>query len=106
MKNMESAQKLKNVIDGRLCDPCDKKYISNINPADGTTISMIPESTNADVCSAVASAKKALARSDWNHAYISARTRAEWLSKIADGIQSRLEIFAQAESLDTGNYCY
>jgi acyl-CoA reductase-like NAD-dependent aldehyde dehydrogenase len=99
------ATKLQNYVNGKFQDPKDGKYIDNINPADGTVVNLIPESTATDVDEAVAAATAALSRPDWGHAYVSAKKRSEWLSKIADGIQERLEIFAQAESKDTGA-CY
>ena len=95
--------KLENYINGKFQSPAENKYIKNVNPVNGKTISMIPESTNADINLAVEAATQALARPDWNHFYISQRKRSEWCSRIADGIESRLEEFAQAESLDTGN---
>lgn len=103
---MESIGKLQNYVNGKFQDPLSQKYIPNINPTNGTTISMIPESNAADVNEAVAAAKKALSDPNWNYNYISQRKRAEWLTRIADGIQSRLELFAQAESLDTGKFLF
>ena len=88
---MDEFPKLRNYINGCHQPPVVDNYIPNINPTNGKTISMIPESTSQDIVNP-----------DWNHNFVSQRKRAEWLSRIADGIQSRLELFAQAESLDTG----
>ena len=99
---MDEFPKLRNYINGCHQPPVVDNYIPNINPTNGKTISMIPESTSQDIVLAADAAKKALVNPDWNHNFVSQRKRAEWLSRIADGIQSRLELFAQAESLDTG----
>jgi len=102
---MASTTKLQNYVNGNFQDPKEGKHIENINPADGSVANLIPESTKPDIDEAVAAATAALARPDWSHVYVSAKTRSEWLSKIADGIHDRLELFAQAESKDTGmNY--
>jgi acyl-CoA reductase-like NAD-dependent aldehyde dehydrogenase len=95
---------LENYINGNFQPPKDINYIHNVNPTNGTTTSMIPKSNISDICQAVDAAKEALNNPNWNYNYISQRTRSEWLSRIADGLESRLEIFAQAESLDTGNF--
>lgn len=99
---METTTKLSNYINGSFQAPKEGKYIDNINPADGTIVNLIPESTVSDVDEAVAAATAALKKPDWSHVYVSAKKRSEWLARIADGIQDRLEIFAQAESKDTG----
>ena len=96
------SKNLQNYVNGAWVAPADGAYIKNENPYDGTTISMIPKSTAADVGKAVMAAKAALLQPDWDGAYISARKRSMWLSQIANGIEARLEEFAQAESLDTG----
>lgn len=94
--------RLTNYINGVFQPPINDKYIPNVNPVDGTTISLIPESNGDDVSQAVTAATTALTHPDWNHSCVSLRQRAEWLIKIADGIEARVDQFAQAESLDTG----
>lgn len=97
--------KLQNFIDGSFVDPIDGRYIENVNPVNGTTISMIPESSAADIDRAVIAANQSLTRPDWDATYVTPKARGQWLSRIADGIADRLELFAQAESLDTGTGC-
>ncbi len=96
--------RLVNYIHDSFRSPQEGKYIENINPADGSVISLVPDSCAKDVDEAVKAAKHALALPEWNHNYITAKKRAEWLKKLADGIEARLEQFAQAESKDTGKH--
>lgn len=95
--------RLANYIDGEFVSPVENKYIENINPHDGSVISLIPDSSSPDVNKAVIAAKAALQRPSWGVDYVTAKQRAAWLRKIADGIEAKLELFARAESLDTGN---
>lgn len=97
-----SALRLPNYIDGEFRPPIEGKYIENINPSDGSVISYVPDSNAPDVDLAVAAAKRALASPEWNANVVTLKKRAEWLKKLADGIEARLEQFAQAESRDTG----
>ncbi len=95
--------RLPNYIDGEFLSPADNKYVENINPHDGSVISLIPDSTSPDVDKAVAAAKAALRRPSWHIDFVTVKQRSAWLKKIADGIEAKLELFARAESLDTGN---
>jgi acyl-CoA reductase-like NAD-dependent aldehyde dehydrogenase len=101
----EHILRLPNYIDGEFRPPVEGKYIENINPSYGTVISYVPDSNAPDVDLAVAAAKRALASSEWNANVVTLKKRAEWLKKLADGIEARLEQFAQAESRDTGMLC-
>jgi acyl-CoA reductase-like NAD-dependent aldehyde dehydrogenase len=94
--------KLTNHINGVNVTPSEDKYVDNVNPVNGSVISLIPDSGVEDVNQAVRAAKGALQHPEWNHNYVTARKRSDWLRKIADAIESRLEEFAAAESLDTG----
>jgi aminomuconate-semialdehyde/2-hydroxymuconate-6-semialdehyde dehydrogenase len=94
--------RLPNYIDGVFRPPCEAKYIENINPTDGSVVSYVPDSNGQDVDMAVSAAKRALASPEWNVNYVTVKKRSEWLKKLADGIEARLEQFAQAESRDTG----
>jgi hypothetical protein len=100
-----SALKVNNYINGNFCPPIENRFIPNVNPADGSIISVIPDSGADDVNAAVASAHSALSHPGWTHATVTTRTRARWLRRIADLIEERLELFAQAESRDTGTPC-
>lgn len=101
-QNKKMTARLANYIDGEFVSPTQNKYVENINPHDGSVISLIPDSSLEDVNRAVDAAKAALLRPSWHSDYVNAKQRAAWLRKIADGIESKLELFARAESLDTG----
>ena len=103
---MSNSSKLLNYVNGHFVGSAADNYIENIDPADGSVISLIPNSTSDDVNVAVAAAHAALSNPNWHFSRVTARQRSEWLHKIADGIQSRFEEFARAESLDTGKYLY
>ena len=51
MSNEE--HKLYNIIDGQKCPPQEGKYLSKCNPATGTELYKIPQSTKEDVDRAV-----------------------------------------------------
>jgi aminomuconate-semialdehyde/2-hydroxymuconate-6-semialdehyde dehydrogenase len=98
----DNVLRLPNYIDGAFRPPFEAKYIENINPTDGSVVSYVPDSNSQDVDMAVSAAKRALASPEWNFNYVGLKKRSEWLKKLADGIEARLEQFAQAESRDTG----
>ena len=50
-------KKIANYINGRLIEPKSKNYINNYNPATGEIYSLIPDSKDDDVNSAIESAK-------------------------------------------------
>lgn len=99
---MSEIKKLSNFINGNFVTPLKNKYIENINPHNGEVISLIPESTSEDMNNAVIAAKNALLSEEWHYNMISAKKRSLLLTKIANELENRLELFAQAESLDTG----
>ena len=75
-------EKICNYINGRFVAPKSGKYIKNISPVDGVHYSLIPDSTEGDVDSAVEAAKKAFV--DWGSS--SKKVRFNWLMKLADAI--------------------
>jgi aminomuconate-semialdehyde/2-hydroxymuconate-6-semialdehyde dehydrogenase len=89
---------LKNFIGGNYIEPLGKNYFDNINPATGEIISKIPAADASDVSLAVESARKAF--HSWSNS--SLETRFKILNKIAEGIESRCEELALAETRDTG----
>lgn len=89
---------IKNYIDGQLIPPVLDEHIENVDPSRGEVYSMIPDSTNEDVEKAVAAAERAF--DEWSNT--PKFERAQILIKIADIIESRLDEFAAAESLDNG----
>lgn len=89
---------IKNYIDGALVSPNSGTYLDNFEPATGMVYSKIPNSGGADVQAAVDAAKKAW--KGWKD--LSNDKRCRWIEKIADGIEARLDDFAEAESKDNG----
>jgi len=74
------------------------EYFDTFNPSTGQRLTQIPHSSSEDVHRAVCSAKAAFP--SWSAT--PAPQRSIYLSRIADLIESRLEEFAQAESMDQG----
>ena len=87
-----------NFIDGVFVDATGGGTITNINPATGEQIGTLAQSGKADVESAVQAAK--VVQKDWSS--LSMLERADWLDRIADGLEQRKEDLAQRESKDTG----
>ena len=67
-------------------------------PATGAIYAQLQQAESAQVDQAVAAARRA--GPDW--AALGGPARAQWLRRLADHIEARLEIFAEAESRDTG----
>ncbi len=89
---------LKNFIGGNYIEPLDKNYFDNINPATGDVISKIPASKDADVALAIEAAKRVF--HSWSNSTLESRFKI--LNKIAEGIESKLDELALAETIDTG----
>lgn len=87
-----------NFIDGIFVEALDGSTLSNVNPATGGEIGSIVRSKTDDVEAAVQAAMRA--RNDW--AALSILERADWLDRMADGLEQRKEEIAQRESRDTG----
>lgn len=83
---------------GEYRQPLDGGWIPNADPATGEIYSEVADSGPQDVAMAVAAAQAA-ARA-WGES--SVESRSHWLNRLADGIESQLEQFASAESLDAG----
>lgn len=90
--------RLSNFIDGAHVAPLNQKYFPSLNPATEDVHVEVPRSEASDVVNAVAAAKAAFP--GWSERR--AEVRADFLDKIADGIVSRAEELARAESLDQG----
>jgi aminomuconate-semialdehyde/2-hydroxymuconate-6-semialdehyde dehydrogenase len=90
--------KIKNYINGKLIEPQSGKYIDNYDPSRGKVYSLIPDSGEADVDQAVKAAK--LAFPSWSA--LKNTERSDWLFKISNRINEKLDELAQAESLDNG----
>ena len=89
---------IKNYINGQLIPPVLDEHLDNIDPSRGEVYSKIPNSTKEDVEAAVIAAENAF--ETWSNT--PKEQRAAVMIKIADIIQSRLDEFAEAESLDNG----
>ena len=91
-------QKIENYIGGKLLAPISENYLDNFNPATGEIYSLIPDSDERDVESAVEAAKKAFPV--WSK--MSAEERHDHLIKISNLIERDLDALAEAESVDNG----
>ena len=91
-------KKIANYINGRLIEPKSKNYINNYNPATGEIYSLIPDSNDDDVNSAIESAKSAFP--SWSK--LKNSERSQWLEKISNEIHNQLDELAVAESIDNG----
>ncbi|RZA25940.1 MAG: aldehyde dehydrogenase [Proteobacteria bacterium] len=91
-------QTILNFIDGRHEAPRAGRYLDNFGPRTGERIGSIPDSDQSDIDRAVTAARKAFPA--WRR--LSRMERAQFLYRIADAIEARLEEFAEAESLDQG----
>ena len=89
---------IQNFIDGGFYAPISRNYIDDINPATGEIITLIPESNEKDITEAVTAAKKAFP--SWS--VTPAEKRFEVLNKIAELIDSNLDVLALAETTDNG----
>jgi aminomuconate-semialdehyde/2-hydroxymuconate-6-semialdehyde dehydrogenase len=90
--------KISNFINGDFAAPGKGHYLDNVNPSEGKVYSLIPDSDEADVTSAVEAAQKAFPT--WSAS--PAKDRSAVLLKIADAIDLNLEKLARAESIDSG----
>ena len=90
--------RLANLIDGRLQAPQRDVWLNVHEPATGAVFAHCPDSTAADVETAVAAANRAAA--GWANTPV--EQRAQRLQRLADLIEARLEEFALLESRDSG----
>ena len=90
--------KLENYINGQLVKPVSENYLDNFNPATGEVYSLIPDSDERDVETAVAAARAAFPA--WSR--MSAEQRHDRLIKLSSLIERNLDRLAEAESVDNG----
>jgi aminomuconate-semialdehyde/2-hydroxymuconate-6-semialdehyde dehydrogenase len=90
--------KIQNYINGELVAPQAGQYLDNYDPSRGKVYSLIPDSDEKDVETAVAAAKAAFP--EW--AVTPKDVRSNYLLKIASLIEENLDKLAKAESLDNG----
>ncbi len=91
-------EKIRNYIDGQLCEPLGGAYLDNVEPATGHVYSLVPDSDELDVQRAVDAAERAFPA--W--AATPAAQRSKLLLRIADLIDANLDKLARAESIDNG----
>ncbi len=89
---------LYNFINGEFQPPSSNQYLDVYEPATGQVYSKVADSNDTDVENAVQAAQNAFGK--WS--VTSMDDRANFLNKVADGIESRLDELAQFESRDTG----
>lgn len=87
-----------NFIDGEDRAPVGGQYLDGIEPATGSVYSRVPDSDERDVEAAIQAAKRAFP--GWSKTPAAERSRI--LLAIANGIESRREELARAESVDNG----
>ncbi len=90
--------KIRNYINGELLPPLSNSYIDNYEPARGEVYSLIPRSSSEDLKLAIDAAKEAFPK--W--AATSKEVRSDFMRKISERIDERLEELAKAESKDNG----
>ena len=88
---------IRNYIGGRFVD--GGRRFPDTNPIDGSLVAEVCEASKSDVDEAVAAARAAL-HGPWGR--FSIAERADWLYRIAAGIEARFEEFVAAEVADTG----
>jgi len=91
-------QKILNYINGQYLEPVSKKWLDNYNPSNGEVYSQIANSNQADIENAYQAAKEAFPK--WSNTTIDERSKI--MLKIADLIEEKLIILAEAEAKDNG----
>ncbi len=91
-------RRLENYINGVLKAPIDQVYLDVYDPSVGEVYAQLPNSSIADVDEAVLAAKEAFPM--WSS--LSNEIRADYLRKMAAGIERRFDAFVAAESQDNG----
>jgi aminomuconate-semialdehyde/2-hydroxymuconate-6-semialdehyde dehydrogenase len=89
---------LTNFINGEYCQPVNQEYIDNIEPATGLVYGQTPNSDVDDLELAISAAENALPA--WRNLLL--EQRADYLLKIAQGIEDNLDNLARAEAIDNG----
>ncbi|MGY1409221.1 MULTISPECIES: aldehyde dehydrogenase [unclassified Luteimonas] len=86
------------LIGGALREPASGQWLEVADPASGRPFASVAAGDTRDVDDAVAAATAAAP--GW--AALPNDVRARWLEKLADALEARAELFAQAESRDAG----
>lgn len=89
---------IQNFINGQFLPSVSNKWLDNYNPANGEVYGKLPNSTKADVDNAYIAAKSAFPT--WSQTTLEERSRI--LIKISELLETHLQRFAEAESIDNG----
>lgn len=92
------SKQIQNFINGAYVAPVSGSYFENYNPSQGKVYSWVPDSGSEDIAHAVEAAKAAYPA--WKDTPSEDKFRI--LNKIAEGIEQKLQILAEAESTDQG----
>ena len=92
------AKKHDNFINGQWVPPVKGKYFKNVSPINGQTLSEVARSTAEDIELALDAGHKAFEK--WGKTSVT--ERATLLMKIADVMESNLDVLALVETLDNG----
>ncbi|MEO6172977.1 MAG: aldehyde dehydrogenase family protein, partial [Arenimonas sp.] len=87
-----------NTIGSQQASAISDAWLEVINPATGEAFARCPDSDKADLETAVIAARKAFPL--WSH--LANNERALWLNKLADALEQSIELFALAETNNTG----
>ena len=96
--NLTAPDKILHFINGQFCEPKEKAYMDNVNPATGKVYSQIPCGNKEDVEAAVQAASAAF--ESWKHT--TPEFRFKILNRMAELIEENLDAFAIAETNDNG----
>jgi aminomuconate-semialdehyde/2-hydroxymuconate-6-semialdehyde dehydrogenase len=91
-------ERILNYINGELVEPNSKSYLDNFEPATGKVYGEIPDSNHTDIDQAITAAEAA--KDAW--AKTSRQDRSDYLIKMANVIESKVDQFVAAESRDNG----
>jgi aldehyde dehydrogenase len=87
-----------NFIGGKWVAPVEGRYFDNPSPITGKRLCQVPRSTAADIELALDAAHKA--KDAWGRTSVQERSRL--LNKVADKLESNLDLLALVETLDNG----
>src|ERR1700721_3641598 len=96
-KQVLSRDRYENFIGGRVA-PKEGRYFDNPSPVTGKRLCAVPRSSAADIELALDAAHKA--KDAWGKTSVQERSRI--LNKIADKLESNLDLLALVETLDNG----
>ncbi|MBX7204814.1 MAG: aldehyde dehydrogenase [Bacteroidia bacterium] len=91
-------KKILNYINGQLMEPVSGDYLDNFDPSTGKVYSLCPDSDERDVELATKAALQAFA--SWS--VMAPEKRSRIMLRIAELIEKKLDVLAEAESIDQG----